>query len=103
VGKGEEKRLSDNPMNFEVSLDQQGELTKEGQKYILIIRGIEVFLPHSPVEANTCVVDGTVEKGQLAVTVMEEEEKMDQPLTLSPVEGEEHSTELLEIFSQEYE
>jgi hypothetical protein len=59
VGKGEEVRLSNSLMNSKVSLNQQGMLTEENQKYIMIIGGIEVFLPHIPIEASTCVVDAT--------------------------------------------
>jgi hypothetical protein len=51
VGKGKEMRLSESLMNSEESLDMQGVLTGENQKIILIIGGIEVFLPRSPVEA----------------------------------------------------
>jgi hypothetical protein len=74
-------------------MDQQGMLTEEDQKYILIIGGIEVFLPHSPVEANTCVANATIEEGHPIVTVIEkEEENMEKTLMFSPAEGEEHST-----------
>jgi hypothetical protein len=57
VGKGEQ-------MNSEVSSYQQEELTeKEGQKSILMIGGIRVFLPNSPVEANTSVAhEGIVQQ-----------------------------------------
>jgi hypothetical protein len=41
----------------------------------LIIGGIEVFLPHSPVEARSCVVEETTEEGQPIVTVIEEGEE----------------------------
>jgi hypothetical protein len=54
VGKGEQ-------MNSEVSSYQQEELTeKEGQKSILMIGGIRVFLPNSPVEANTSVAHESI-------------------------------------------
>jgi hypothetical protein len=96
VGKGEEMRLSDSLMNSEVSLDQQGMLTEEDQRSILIIGGIEIFLPSSPVEARACVADATTEEGQPTVTVIEEEEK-EKTLMFSPAEGEEHSTELLKF------
>jgi hypothetical protein len=42
------------------------------------------------------------EEGQPIVTVIEEEEK-EQTLMSTPAEGEEHSEELLKIFSQEVE
>jgi hypothetical protein len=50
-------------MNSEVSSCQQEKLTEEDQKCILIIGGIEVFLPNSPVEARACVADATTEEG----------------------------------------
>jgi hypothetical protein len=57
VGKGEQ-------MNSEVSSYQQEELAKkEGQKSILMIGGIKVFLPYNPVEARECVADETTEEG----------------------------------------
>jgi hypothetical protein len=71
------------------------ELIEKDQRSLLIIGGIEVFLPHSPVEARTCVADATGEKGQPTVIVMEEEENMEQTLMFSPVEGDENSEEWL--------
>jgi hypothetical protein len=86
-------------MNSEESSDQQGVLTGEDQRYILIIGGIEVFLPSSPVEAKVCVAEVATEDRQPTETVMEEE--MEQTLTFSRKEEDEHSTEWLKIFSQE--
>jgi hypothetical protein len=63
--------------------------------------GNQIFLPSSQAEASICVADATTE-GQPTETVKEEEEK-EQTLMFSPAEGEEHSTELLKIFSQEVE
>jgi hypothetical protein len=48
-------------------------LEKEDQRNLLIIGGIEIFLPLSPVEAKTCVADAATAEGQPAETVMEEE------------------------------
>jgi hypothetical protein len=59
VGKGSELRLVEGLMSSEVSSDQQRELTEEDQKYIMIIERIEVFLPHSPIEARACVAGAT--------------------------------------------
>jgi hypothetical protein len=101
VGKGEKMRLCESLMNSEESSGQQGVLIGEDQKSILIIGGIEIFLPSSPVEARACVAEATTEGGQPAETVMEEE--MEQTLMSTPAEGKEHSTELLKIFSQEAE
>jgi hypothetical protein len=66
VGKGKEMRLSESLMNSEESSDQQGVMTGENQKRILIIGGIEVFLPSIPVEARACVADATTAGGQPA-------------------------------------
>jgi hypothetical protein len=88
-------------MNLEESSYQQRVLTGENQKRILIIGGIEVFLPSILVEARACVADAVIEGGQLAETVMEEE--MEQTLTFSQGAEDEHSIEWLKIFSQEVE
>jgi hypothetical protein len=61
VGKGSELRLVEGIMSSKVSSYQQRELMEEDQKYILIIGGIEVFLPHSPIEARACVASETTE------------------------------------------
>jgi hypothetical protein len=55
VGKEEDRRLSEGLMNSTESLYQQGELMEEDKKCILIIGGIQIFLPNSPVEASTSV------------------------------------------------
>jgi hypothetical protein len=101
VGRGKEMRLSKSLMNSEESSDQQGVLTGENQKSILMIGGIRVFLPSSPVEARACVADATTEERQPTETVMEEE--VEQTLMFSQGEKDERSTEWLKIFSQEAE
>jgi hypothetical protein len=137
VGRGKEMRLSESLRSSEVSSCQQGVLIdedscgfadhvneddeklntltiqEEDQRSILIIGGIQIFLPNSPVEARACVADATTEEGQPTVTVMMkekisevsqgEEEEMEQTLMSTPTEGEEHSEEWLKIFSQEAE
>jgi hypothetical protein len=55
-----------------VSSDQQKELIEEDQKSILMIGGIKVFLPYSPIEAKVCVVEAGTEDRQPAETVTEE-------------------------------
>jgi hypothetical protein len=55
VGKGEERRLSESLMNSAESSYQQGELVDEDHKCILIIGGIQIFLPNSPTETSTSV------------------------------------------------
>jgi mannitol/fructose-specific phosphotransferase system IIA component len=78
-------------MNSEVSSDQQEEMIeKEDQKSILMIGGIQIFLPHSPVEARECVADAATTERQPAETVKEEEE-VEQTLMFSQGEEDEHS------------
>jgi hypothetical protein len=52
-----EVRLSKSLENSEKSLDQQGVLTgeEEDQRCILIIGGINIFLPRIPAGASACV------------------------------------------------
>jgi hypothetical protein len=66
----------------------------------MIIGGIQIFLPSSPVEAGVCVADATTE-GQLEVTVIEEEE-MEQMLISTPTE-EEHAVNMLTPWEKELE
>jgi hypothetical protein len=92
VGEESEGRLFESPMNSAESSYQQGELMEEDQRSILIIGGIEVFLPSSPVEARACVADATTEERQPTETVKEgEKEKI---LMSAPTE-EEHTVEML--------
>jgi hypothetical protein len=88
-------------MNLEVSSYQQGELMEEDQKCILIIGGIQIFLPSNPVEARACVADATTEEGQPAVTVIEEEE-MEQTSESAPAE-QEHADKVLTPWEKELE
>jgi hypothetical protein len=76
-------------------------ILKEDQKNILIIGGIEVFLRSNPLETEGCVAEAATKGGQSTETVMEEE--LEQTLMFSQAEGEDHSAELLKIFSQEAE
>ena len=68
----------------------------EDQNIVLIIGGIEVSLPSSRGEMSTDIVGET--KGYLEETIKRDKEKA---LMFSPLEGEEHSVEFLEIFSRE--
>jgi hypothetical protein len=61
-------------MSSEVSSYHQGEMIEEDHKSILMIGGIEVFLPHCPAEVNNCVVDAAIAEGQPVVIVREKEE-----------------------------
>jgi hypothetical protein len=65
VGKGEE-------INSAEISNHQGVLMEEDQRCVMIIGGIQIFLPHIPVEARACVADA-IEEGQPIVTVIEEE------------------------------
>jgi hypothetical protein len=126
VGREKEVRLSESLRSSKVSSCQRGVLIdgdscgledhvnedgdklktftihEEDQRSILIIGGIKIFLLNSQVEASAHDESATKEEGHLAVTVIEEEDK-EQTLAFSPTEGEEHSAELLKIFSQEDE
>jgi hypothetical protein len=73
MGRGKEMRLSKSLMNSEESSNQQGVLTGGNQKSILMIGGIQVFLPSNPVEVRACVADEATEERQPTETVMEEE------------------------------
>jgi hypothetical protein len=89
-GKGEQMRLTESLMKSGMSLDQREELTekmnsevssyqqgqlieKEDHKSILMIGGIKILLPYSPVEASVYVANATTAEGQPAVTVEEME------------------------------
>jgi hypothetical protein len=78
VGRDKQMRLSEGLINSEVSLDQQMQLTEEeDQRNLLMIGGIQIFLPFSQGEAEICVADAaTTEAGQLAETVREELEQI---------------------------
>jgi hypothetical protein len=73
---------------------------EEDKRIILIIGGIRIFLPDSPIEAKECVVDATIGEGNPMVNVMmmgkiskasqEEEEEMEQKLMSTPTKKEEN-------------
>jgi hypothetical protein len=72
VGKEDQQgvRLSESLMNSKESSDQQGVLTEEeDHRHILIIGGINIFLPSIPVEASAHV-EGAAEERQPTKTVM---------------------------------
>jgi hypothetical protein len=94
-GKGEK-------MSLEMSSYQQGQMTEEkDQKDILIIGGIQIFLPGSPVEVRVCVVDIAAIERQPTETIMEKE--LEQIPEATQEEGKEHSEGWLDSFSQEAE
>ena len=64
VGKDNQMRLSEGPINSEVSLDQQMQLMKEEDlRSLLMIGGIQIFLPFAQEEAEICVVDAVMTEG----------------------------------------
>jgi hypothetical protein len=74
VGKGEQMRLSESLMNSGMSSGQREELIEKDHTHFLIIGEIEVFLPHSLVEAQAYVVDATTTgEGKPSVNFKEEE------------------------------
>jgi len=74
---------------------------EEDHRCILIIGGIEIFLPSSPVEARACVADATTEERQPAETIKEEEKE--RILMYAPIEKEWNSDELLTQWVKELE
>jgi hypothetical protein len=73
---------------------------KEDQKSILMIGGIKVVLPYSPVESSVCVANVAIAEGQLTVSVIEEEEE--KTLMFSPIE-EEHADKVITPWEKELE
>jgi hypothetical protein len=67
---------------------------EEDQRSILVIGGVEIFLPSSQGEASTDIADAT--EGQQVETVMEKEEQI-----LKSVPTEEHPVELLTQWEME--
>jgi hypothetical protein len=117
-------RLSEGLMNSEVSQNQQEELTEDEDSYdspshvneyddklktftiretdlrsLIMIRGIEIFLPLAQEEVEICVVDETKIGGQLAETVTEGLEQISKAAQAG--EENDHFEEWLNIFSQE--
>jgi hypothetical protein len=116
VGKGEQMRLSKSLMNSKMSLDQQEELTekmssevssyqqgqlieKEDHKSIMMIGGIKVFLPYSPVGASVCVTNAATVVGQPAMIVKE----MEQISEAAQGKEEEHTVKMLTPWEKELE
>jgi hypothetical protein len=65
---------------------------EEDHRSILIIGGIEIFLPRSPVEARACVASASTE-GNPTKTLKEEEER-EKTLIFSPIEKDKHTVEI---------
>jgi hypothetical protein len=83
-----------------MDLDQQMQLTEEEDlRDLLMIGGIQVFLPFSREEAKIYVVGVTIIEGKLAETVKEELEQISK--AAREKEENENSKEWLNSFSQE--
>ena len=121
VGMGTEMRLCESLMNSEVSSYQEGMLVsgdscgfadhmnedddklktctiqEEDQRNLLMVGGIWIFLPGSPVEARIFVANegATTGEGQPDVTIKGEVEKM---LETTQEEENEHSKEWFNSF-----
>jgi hypothetical protein len=97
VGKGSERRLFESIMNSAESSYHKGEMVEVDQRIILIIGGIEIFLPSSPIGARSCVAGEAIE-GQPTETIKEEKE---QTLMSTPTKKEDNSDEFLTQWEQE--
>jgi hypothetical protein len=92
--------LSESLIDSVESSDQQGVLTKEeDQRNILIIGGINIFLPSSLIEANAHD-EGATEERQSSKSVMKEEHDHKLASVEEMREEEEHSAELIKIFNK---
>jgi hypothetical protein len=104
VGR-DEQMIFDQPeemteqMSSEMDLDQQMQLKREeDRRNLLMIGGIQIFLPFSRGEAKICVADATTtEEGQPVGTVKEGLEQISEASHAG--EKNEHSKEWLNIFS----
>jgi hypothetical protein len=96
-------RLSEGLINSKMDLDQQVQLTEEEDlRDLLIIGGIQVFLPLSPEEAGVYVADGAATAAEQSAVIVRKEEELEQTLEASQDEEEnEHSEECLDAFIQE--
>jgi hypothetical protein len=81
------------------------QLTEEDQNDILMIGGIEVFLPFSQEEAEGSVADDTTTAGEQSAMTVRKEEELEQTLgaAQADLEKSEHSEEWLNDFSHEAE
>jgi hypothetical protein len=102
----EQMGLPDSLINSEKNLDQQMQLTEEEhQNDLLMIGGIELFLPSAQEEAENSVVHAaTAEQSQLEMTVRKER-KLEQVSETAQADEEKNecSEEQLNDFSQQAE
>jgi hypothetical protein len=95
----EQMRLSKGLINSKVNLDQQMQLTEEeDQNDILMTGGIEIFLPSSQEEAESCIAGAATAKEQSSGTVKEE---LEQTLEASQAEAEAKEDVALKLAAKE--
>jgi hypothetical protein len=85
-----------------MNLDQQMQLTEEeDMRDLLMIGGIEVFLPLAQEEAKIYVADGAATAAEQSVVTVRKEEELEQTLEAAQANEEENenSEECLNIFS----
>jgi hypothetical protein len=89
-------------MSSEVSLDQHVQLTEEEDlRDLLMIGGIQVFLPFSQGKVEVCVVEGATTEAEQSVVTVRKEEELEQTLEAAQEEGgNEHSEEWINDFGQ---
>jgi predicted esterase len=90
----EQMRLSEGLINSEMDLDQHVQLTEEEDlRDLLMIGGIQIFLPFSQEEAEVCVAYGATTTAEQSVVTVRKEEELEQTLEAAQAdEGEnEHS------------
>jgi hypothetical protein len=86
-------------MSSEMSLDQQVQLIEEEDlRILMMIGGIEIFLPLSPEEAEIYVTDATTTEEQSVVTIRKEELEQTLEAAQADEEEDEHSEEWLNTF-----
>jgi hypothetical protein len=104
VGRDKQMRLSEGLINSEVSLNQPEELTEEEDlRSLLMIGGIQIFLPFSQEEAEICVADAaTITPWEMELEMLEDWLNNPEPVgdCHEQVLAEEHSEESLRDFSQ---
>jgi hypothetical protein len=91
-------------VSLEMNLDQHVQLTEEEDlRSLMMIGGIEIFLPLAQEEEEICVVGATTTEEQSAETVKEELEQVLETAPEAYEEENEHSEECLNAFNQEAE
>jgi hypothetical protein len=84
-------------------MDQQMQLTEEDQNDVLMIGGIEIFLPFAQEEAEGSVADDTTTAGEQSAMTVRKEEDLEQTLgaAQADLEKSEHPEEGINAFNDE--